>query len=98
MRPRSNTMIVSACLTVFNRCAIMIVVTLCFLLMFSMAFWTCSSFLESRALVASSRISRSGFRSTARARAILCFWPPDSIPPSDPTSVLMPWGIFITKS
>ena len=38
-------------------------------------------------LVASSRISTAGFLSTARAMAIRCRWPPESLTPRSPTSV-----------
>jgi hypothetical protein len=51
------------------------------------AYWMAASLSESRADVASSRISSSGLRNRALAIAIRCFCPPDSSPPLTPTTV-----------
>mmetsp|Transcript_23973 Transcript_23973/g.56520 ORF Transcript_23973/g.56520 Transcript_23973/m.56520 type:complete len:172 (-) Transcript_23973:1243-1758(-) len=52
----------------------------------------------SKALVASSRRRIFGFRTRARAMAILCFWPPLSCTPRSPTSVSYCRGILRMKS
>lgn len=51
---------------------------------------SCTIFSErvSRAEVASSRSKMSGFFIIARAIATRCFWPPESLAPRSPTSVL----------
>ena len=53
---------------------------------------TMASLALSSALVASSRRSRQGARTTARAMATRCFWPPLRRTPRSPTSVSMPFG------
>lgn len=47
---------------------------------------TTCSLSASRSLVESSRTSICGFRIRALAMAILCFWPPDTLPPFSPAS------------
>mmetsp|Transcript_91597 Transcript_91597/g.263598 ORF Transcript_91597/g.263598 Transcript_91597/m.263598 type:complete len:113 (+) Transcript_91597:786-1124(+) len=59
--------------------------------------WINASLSASNALVASSRNSSLGFRSTARAMAILCFWPPENWEPPDPTNVSRPSGKLWTN-
>ena len=51
----------------------------------------------SSALVTSSRISSLGRRTSARARAMRCRWPPDSRAPLVPTTVRIPSGSAATK-
>ncbi len=46
-----------------------------------------SSVSVSTAERASSRIRILGLRKTARARAVRCFWPPESVMPRSPTMV-----------
>ena len=48
---------------------------------------TASSVAGSRAEVGSSRINSPGFRTSARAMATRCFWPPESLPPRSPARV-----------
>ncbi len=45
------------------------------------------SVIRSTLLVESSRISRRGLSSSARAIAMRCFWPPDIVVPRSPTGV-----------
>mmetsp|Transcript_83453 Transcript_83453/g.236779 ORF Transcript_83453/g.236779 Transcript_83453/m.236779 type:complete len:145 (+) Transcript_83453:413-847(+) len=52
----------------------------------------------SSADVASSRIRRVGSRTTARAIAMRCFWPPESRSPFSPTAVPNPSGKPATNS
>ena len=47
-----------------------------------------SSVLVSTLERASSRIRMRGLRSRARAIAVRCFWPPESVMPRSPTMVL----------
>mmetsp|Transcript_35168 Transcript_35168/g.58944 ORF Transcript_35168/g.58944 Transcript_35168/m.58944 type:complete len:110 (+) Transcript_35168:3-332(+) len=63
-----------------------------------MACCTRCSDSASRALVASSSTRMEGSRSSVRAMATRCFCPPDSLPPSLPTSVMYPSGEFTMKS
>mmetsp|Transcript_39311 Transcript_39311/g.45112 ORF Transcript_39311/g.45112 Transcript_39311/m.45112 type:complete len:121 (-) Transcript_39311:1381-1743(-) len=92
-RPSLSTMILSEFFTVDKRCAITIVVMLKSPFWnWSMASCTSFSFLRSSADVASSRIRIFGFFTKARARAILCFSPPESCPPPAPTTVSSPSG------
>lgn len=78
----------SAFWIVDSRCAIAIVVRP-FAARSSASCTTFSEF-ESSADVASSSSRMRGFRSSARAMAIRCFWPPDSCEPLPPTSVSKP--------
>mmetsp|Transcript_28349 Transcript_28349/g.57572 ORF Transcript_28349/g.57572 Transcript_28349/m.57572 type:complete len:89 (-) Transcript_28349:606-872(-) len=87
MRPLSTTAILSALRMVDSRCAITMVVRLCFCIRSSSAACTTRSLSLSSALVASSSSSTDGFLIMARAIATRCFWPPDSCPPFSPTSV-----------
>ena len=64
----------------------------------SIASCTIASDSLSRADVASSRSSTSGFFTNARAIAIRCFCPPESCVPCSPTAVLKPSGNDMTKS
>mmetsp|Transcript_27590 Transcript_27590/g.66438 ORF Transcript_27590/g.66438 Transcript_27590/m.66438 type:complete len:98 (-) Transcript_27590:2823-3116(-) len=64
----------------------------------SNAICTTRSLSESRAEVASSSKRILGFFTSARAIAILCFWPPDSCAPPSPTSVSRPLGNDWIKS
>lgn len=69
-------------------CAIRIMVLAYLLRMsFSIAFCTTFSLCESRAEVASSKISIFGFLMSARAIAILYFWPPEILTPFSPRRV-----------
>ena len=86
MRPFCTTQIVSAPEMVDRRCATTIVVRL--VINRSMACCTICSDSESSADVASSRSRIFGLRTSARAIATRCFWPPLSLPPRMPTSVL----------
>mmetsp|Transcript_53521 Transcript_53521/g.113668 ORF Transcript_53521/g.113668 Transcript_53521/m.113668 type:complete len:203 (+) Transcript_53521:249-857(+) len=92
------TNIVSALRTVCSRCAITIVVipSRFWNSSFS-ASWTAASDSGSRALVASSRRSRVGLLTRARAIAILCFWPPLSDCPRSPTCSLYFFGKLSIK-
>mmetsp|Transcript_28348 Transcript_28348/g.57568 ORF Transcript_28348/g.57568 Transcript_28348/m.57568 type:complete len:100 (-) Transcript_28348:1267-1566(-) len=84
----STTAILSALRMVDSRCAITMVVRLCFCIRSSSAAGSITRSLSlSSALVASSSSSTDGFLIMARAIATLCFWPPDSCPPFSPTSV-----------
>ncbi len=47
----------------------------------------CSSVSVSTAERESSRIRMRGLRSTARASAVRCFWPPERVMPRSPTMV-----------
>ena len=58
----------------------------------SRASWTNFSECASSALVASSRMRILGFLSRARAMAIRCFCPPDTVMPRSPTTVPYPSG------
>ena len=62
------------------------------------AAWIAASEIESRALVASSKISSAGSFSSARAMEIRCFSPPESFSPRLPTMVSSPSGCFEMKS
>jgi len=53
----------------------------------SMPAWMCASDSLSRADVASSRISSGASFSRARAMAMRCRWPPESLTPRSPTRV-----------
>ncbi len=85
MWPISMTMICVALRTVDRRCAIMMVVRAC--MRWSSAACTTRSLVVSSADVASSSSSTRGLRSSARAMATRCFWPPDSWMPWSPTCV-----------
>mmetsp|Transcript_124311 Transcript_124311/g.362986 ORF Transcript_124311/g.362986 Transcript_124311/m.362986 type:complete len:107 (-) Transcript_124311:1581-1901(-) len=52
----------------------------------------CTTFSDtvSKADVASSKIRMAGSRTTARAMAMRCFWPPESCTPLSPTGVSKP--------
>ena len=63
----------------------MITVVTCFWDILSSALWTSFSDLLSNAEVASSKINIFGLANIALAIAILCFWPPDNLPPFIPT-------------
>mmetsp|Transcript_15374 Transcript_15374/g.24259 ORF Transcript_15374/g.24259 Transcript_15374/m.24259 type:complete len:133 (-) Transcript_15374:322-720(-) len=67
-------------------------------IMSSMAACTRCSLSASRAEVASSSSSTRGRRTSARAMAIRCFWPPLSCTPFSPTSVSYPSGSAAMKS
>lgn len=56
------------------------------------------SVVRSNALVASSSNKIFGLRMTALAMAILCFWPPESCAPFEPTTVSNLSGIELIKS
>ena len=87
MTPFWTTAILSAPRIVERRCAIVIVVRFCFVMISSSA--ACTTFSEalSRADVASSSSSTAGFLMIARAMATRCFCPPLSLPPPWPTCV-----------
>ena len=87
-RPLSRTITSSAFATVESRCAMIKVVRP--VISSSSAFWTSCSLRASKALVASSKISIFGSRSSARAIAMRCFCPPESWTPRSPTSVSQP--------
>mmetsp|Transcript_110992 Transcript_110992/g.192438 ORF Transcript_110992/g.192438 Transcript_110992/m.192438 type:complete len:135 (+) Transcript_110992:175-579(+) len=72
--------------------------TVRFFIALSMASCTMPSLSASKALVASSRRRMRGLRSSARAIAILCFWPPDNWTPRSPTSVSYPSGKELMNS
>mmetsp|Transcript_6672 Transcript_6672/g.19030 ORF Transcript_6672/g.19030 Transcript_6672/m.19030 type:complete len:113 (-) Transcript_6672:1155-1493(-) len=74
--PCSMTQIWSAFRTVASLCATTIVVRRFAINNLSNASWTTCSLAASKALVASSKSSTGGFRTSALAIAILCFWPP----------------------
>ena len=83
--PFSMTMMRSARRSVERRCAIRIVVR-CSMISRNVA-WICSSVRESIDDVASSSTSTRGSVSTARAIAMRCRWPPESVSPRSPTIV-----------
>mmetsp|Transcript_11059 Transcript_11059/g.36308 ORF Transcript_11059/g.36308 Transcript_11059/m.36308 type:complete len:99 (+) Transcript_11059:265-561(+) len=85
--PRSTTAILSACRMVLSRWAIVTVVRRCFCMISSIAACTTRSLVVSSADVASSSSRIAGCLMTARAMAMRCFWPPDSLPPPRPTWV-----------
>mmetsp|Transcript_15371 Transcript_15371/g.43831 ORF Transcript_15371/g.43831 Transcript_15371/m.43831 type:complete len:152 (-) Transcript_15371:1571-2026(-) len=64
----------------------------------SSASCTIASEFESRALVASSNRSAAGRRTSARAIAKRCFWPPLRDAPRSPQSVSYPSGSELIKS
>mmetsp|Transcript_30852 Transcript_30852/g.48349 ORF Transcript_30852/g.48349 Transcript_30852/m.48349 type:complete len:166 (-) Transcript_30852:2198-2695(-) len=86
--PFSTTQILSAFLIVDNLWAITMVVRFVFCINSSRAACTMRSDSLSRALVASSSRRMLGFLIIARAIAMRCFCPPESLPPFSPTSVL----------
>ena len=86
----------SAVLTVESRCAMTIVVRPC--IARSNASWTTCSLSASSADVASSRSRIRGDKANARAMAIRCFCPPDSLTPRSPTNVSYPSGKVFTNS
>mmetsp|Transcript_19555 Transcript_19555/g.55444 ORF Transcript_19555/g.55444 Transcript_19555/m.55444 type:complete len:140 (+) Transcript_19555:169-588(+) len=90
MRPPLTTTIMSAFLIVESLCAITIVVRFCFVMISSSAAWTTFSDLLSSADVASSSSKIAGFLMSARAIAMRCFCPPDSLLPPWPTCVAYP--------
>mmetsp|Transcript_30401 Transcript_30401/g.74865 ORF Transcript_30401/g.74865 Transcript_30401/m.74865 type:complete len:124 (+) Transcript_30401:90-461(+) len=85
--PLSTTAILLASRIVERRCAITIVVRFCFAMISSSDTCTSFSLSLSSADVASSSSSTEGFRRSARAIAMRCFCPPDSLPPRMPTCV-----------
>mmetsp|Transcript_23279 Transcript_23279/g.76488 ORF Transcript_23279/g.76488 Transcript_23279/m.76488 type:complete len:129 (+) Transcript_23279:97-483(+) len=96
--PSPKTQILDACLIVDSRCAMTIVVHLVVARSASRASWTTRSDLASSADVASSSTRISGSRTSARAMATRCFWPPESWTPRAPTAVRKPSGNVPTKS
>mmetsp|Transcript_9965 Transcript_9965/g.25651 ORF Transcript_9965/g.25651 Transcript_9965/m.25651 type:complete len:81 (+) Transcript_9965:244-486(+) len=70
-----------------RRCATVTVVRRCFAISSSSAACTMRSLSLSSADVASSSSMIDGLRTSARAIATRCFWPPLSIPPRRPTCV-----------
>mmetsp|Transcript_78977 Transcript_78977/g.249623 ORF Transcript_78977/g.249623 Transcript_78977/m.249623 type:complete len:89 (+) Transcript_78977:209-475(+) len=87
MRPPCTTQILSARFTVESLCATMTTVISCCAMRLSTALCTKASLSASSALVASSRSSTRGRRTSARAIEIRCFCPPESCTPRSPTSV-----------
>ena len=87
---------VSQCIIVLRRWAIIIVVTVSgrLSIVFSMAF----SVTESKLLVASSKISTSGFFNRARAIASRCRCPPERFAPFSSKRVSYRVGIFSINS
>mmetsp|Transcript_27237 Transcript_27237/g.63478 ORF Transcript_27237/g.63478 Transcript_27237/m.63478 type:complete len:86 (-) Transcript_27237:2180-2437(-) len=85
MPPPFTTQILLLFFTVLRRCAMMITVICPEAIIESMACCTCFSDSVSSALVASSKRSTLGLRTSALAIAIRCFWPPDSCTPRSPT-------------
>mmetsp|Transcript_81846 Transcript_81846/g.144458 ORF Transcript_81846/g.144458 Transcript_81846/m.144458 type:complete len:143 (-) Transcript_81846:135-563(-) len=57
-----------------------------------------ASVVESKAEVASSHMRIRGFFNNTRAKATLCFSPPESFSPRSPTMVSSPLGIWATAS
>mmetsp|Transcript_18840 Transcript_18840/g.61750 ORF Transcript_18840/g.61750 Transcript_18840/m.61750 type:complete len:129 (-) Transcript_18840:1586-1972(-) len=96
--PSPKTQILDACLIVDRRCAMTIVVHLVVARSASRASWTTRSDLASSADVASSSTRHRGSRTSARAMATRCFWPPESWTPRAPTAVRKPSGNVPTKS
>mmetsp|Transcript_29260 Transcript_29260/g.47115 ORF Transcript_29260/g.47115 Transcript_29260/m.47115 type:complete len:85 (-) Transcript_29260:176-430(-) len=84
MRPSLNTNTLSDDLIVLKRCAIVIDVP-AFATTLSSVSWTSFSVRLSSAAVASSNSSNLGFRKSALAIQVLCFCPPESVPPLAPT-------------
>lgn len=82
MRPLLMTQMRSAAWMVLSRWAMMSTVRP--LVALSRASCTTRSDSASRALVASSSTRMLGFLIRARAMAIRCFWPPDSVAPRSP--------------
>ena len=97
-RPPLTTAILSAWRIVERRCAIVTVVRRCCAMIESSAACTTRSLSLSSADVASSSSSTAGRRTIARAMAMRCFWPPDSLPPPRPTCVSYPPASRTTKS
>mmetsp|Transcript_65732 Transcript_65732/g.176120 ORF Transcript_65732/g.176120 Transcript_65732/m.176120 type:complete len:90 (+) Transcript_65732:1069-1338(+) len=89
-------MIKSALRIVDRRCAMTSVVRPC--LAESRASCTTRSDAVSRADVASSSSSIRGLRTSARAIAMRCFWPPLSCAPRSPHRVSYPCGSFDRNS
>mmetsp|Transcript_19986 Transcript_19986/g.59032 ORF Transcript_19986/g.59032 Transcript_19986/m.59032 type:complete len:367 (-) Transcript_19986:144-1244(-) len=87
-RPPSMTAILSELRMVLSRCAIVSVVRFCWCMISSIAACTTRSLVVSSADVASSSSRMAGLRTMARAMAIRCFWPPESVPPRRPTLLL----------
>mmetsp|Transcript_3472 Transcript_3472/g.6177 ORF Transcript_3472/g.6177 Transcript_3472/m.6177 type:complete len:84 (-) Transcript_3472:145-396(-) len=83
MRPSSKTRMRSACFTVAKRCATIRVVRVSDIRV--TASCTARSDSASNALVASSNNRIGASRRIARAMAMRCFCPPDSIMPRSPT-------------
>mmetsp|Transcript_2915 Transcript_2915/g.7591 ORF Transcript_2915/g.7591 Transcript_2915/m.7591 type:complete len:81 (-) Transcript_2915:1857-2099(-) len=79
---------VSAPRMVESRCAMVKVVCFILLIIASSAACTTFSLVLSSALVASSSSMMLGFLMMARAMAMRCFCPPESLPPPSPTWVL----------
>mmetsp|Transcript_9797 Transcript_9797/g.16269 ORF Transcript_9797/g.16269 Transcript_9797/m.16269 type:complete len:222 (-) Transcript_9797:1812-2477(-) len=96
--PLLTTAIVSAWRMVLKRCAIMMVVRFCLVMILSSAFCTICSLSLSSAEVASSSSRIDGLRTIARAIATRCFCPPDSCPPRMPTWVSYSFSRVITKA
>ena len=95
-RPASRTQIRWACRTVERRWATTIAVRRAVARRSER--WIAASVSLSTALVASSRTSTAGSRSSARARASRCRWPPDRVTPRSPTQVSRPSGSASMKS
>ena len=93
-----RTTILSEPCTVVSRCAMTIVVRGAPATSASSASCTKRSFSVSSALVASSRIRIAGLRNAARAMAIRCFCPPESLEFLPPTTVSYPSGKDAMKS
>mmetsp|Transcript_3425 Transcript_3425/g.10992 ORF Transcript_3425/g.10992 Transcript_3425/m.10992 type:complete len:86 (-) Transcript_3425:268-525(-) len=85
MTPFWTTAILSQCLIVVSRCATVTDVKWLFFMMSSSDACTMRSLALSSADVASSSSRIAGCLMTARAMAMRCFWPPDSLPPPRPT-------------
>uniref|UniRef100_A0A147BU43 Putative transposase is481 family n=1 Tax=Ixodes ricinus TaxID=34613 RepID=A0A147BU43_IXORI len=96
MFPSSRTAMMSAFLMVDSLCAITSTVRPWLTL--SRVAWTTCSEAVSRALVASSRIKTCGFFTRARAIAIRCFCPPETVTPRSPSTVSYCFGKEVMKS
>mmetsp|Transcript_25811 Transcript_25811/g.85023 ORF Transcript_25811/g.85023 Transcript_25811/m.85023 type:complete len:206 (+) Transcript_25811:1390-2007(+) len=86
-RPSLSTAMLSALRMVDSRCAMTSVVRRVSATTASSAACTTRSLSLSSADVASSSSRIAGCLMTARAMAMRCFWPPDSLPPPRPTWV-----------
>mmetsp|Transcript_10272 Transcript_10272/g.31590 ORF Transcript_10272/g.31590 Transcript_10272/m.31590 type:complete len:129 (-) Transcript_10272:1362-1748(-) len=95
--PLPKTQILDAERIVERRCAMTSVVKDACRSRPSSAAWTTRSDVASSADVASSSTRSRGSLTIARAMAMRCFWPPDSMTPRAPTSVSKPSGSAWTK-